>query len=221
MAGVVVLLMAGAMAFAIFEPIQVLPRIRLAPGYALVDQTGATVTSEDGRGALTLYSFAPVDCGVRCADMHRTMREVGDRVEAEVDLGDVDFRLVTVALQPLSDTAAGGSEVQRLADAAAAAGADDRPWLWLGGDEVTIRNVVGSGFGRWYEVDDDGEAQFDPGFVLVDGNGVIRGDYRYQTLADDADKLTRHLAILGQELRHQGPASALAYEAAHLFLCYP
>ena len=59
------------------------------------------------------------------------------------------------------------------------------------------------------------------GFLLVDGNGVLRGDYRYQTLADDADKLVRHIGLLGAEIRNSDGASAVAYEAAHLFLCYP
>ena len=35
----VALIILAAIAFAVFEPIQVLPRIRLAPGYLLVDQS--------------------------------------------------------------------------------------------------------------------------------------------------------------------------------------
>jgi protein SCO1/2 len=67
----------------------------------------------------------------------------------------------------------------------------------------------------------DGSIGFDPGFVIVDGWGVIRGDYRYQTLSDDADKLTRHLGLLATEIRYASGPGAIAYEAAHLFLCYP
>ena len=48
----------GVMAFTIFEPIQVLPRIRLAPGFAMTDQAGDRLTSEDLRGEIVLYSFA-------------------------------------------------------------------------------------------------------------------------------------------------------------------
>ena len=60
-----------------------------------------------------------------------------------------------------------------------------------------------------------------PGYILVDGSGVVRGDYRYQTLADDGDKLVRHIDILASELRYADGSAAVAYEAAHLFLCYP
>ena len=84
-----------------------------------------------------------------------------------------------------------------------------------------METVVGAGFRRFFDASDISDVQYDPGFIIVDGSGVVRGDYRYQTLADEADKLVRHLDILAGELRHgDGPAGA-AYEAAHLFLCYP
>lgn len=210
------LLVAAAMAFAVFEPIQVLPRYRVAPGYALTASDGTVVTSEHARGAVTLYSFAPLDCGTACDDLHATMREVAQRVPHEVDLGDVEFRLVTIAF----DDAA---EAEHLALAARSAAQGSDPWLWLGGSRAEIRAVVASGFRQFYEAPDDvtAEVRFDPGFVLVDGAGVIRGDYRYQTLRGDADKIVDHVSILGAELRYASGVGAVAYEAAHLFLCYP
>ena len=60
-----------------------------------------------------------------------------------------------------------------------------------------------------------------PGTCSADGTGVIRGEYRYQTLASDADKLVHHVDILAAEVRNASGATAVAYEAAHLFLCYP
>ena len=57
--------------------------------------------------------------------------------------------------------------------------------------------------------------------MLVDGWGVVRGEYRYQTLASDVDKLLHHIDILGEELRNSHGAASVAYEAAHFFLCYP
>ena len=50
----VALIILAAIAFAVFEPIQVLPRIRLAPGYLLVNQSAETITSEDVRGDIVL-----------------------------------------------------------------------------------------------------------------------------------------------------------------------
>lgn len=208
------LLVLAVMAFAILEPIQVLPRMRIGPGFSLVDQAGATFTSEDVRGDVVLYSFGYADCGERCAGMEATVREVNDRL-GEVDLGDVDVRFVTVTLDPASDTP------EALAARAAVVGADGDTWRYVTGEPDHVTNVLRSGFKTWYEPREDGTIAFDPTLILVDGWGVIRGEYRYQTLASDADKIVRHLGILGEELRNAKGAASLAYEAAHFFLCYP
>lgn len=206
------ILVLGVMAFAIFEPVQVLPRISVAPGFSLVDQTGSAYTSEDGRGAVTLYTFLPTECGEECVGVNETMRDVGERVRGSVDLAGAEFRQVTVAL----DTA----DAAELQQAAARSGADGEMWRWAGGDQDIRRDVVGEGFGVFYEATGSG-VDFDPVFVIVDGNGLIRGDYRYSTLASDADRLTRHIGLLGDELRNSRGAASLVYEAAHVFLCYP
>lgn len=209
---IVALLIGAALAFAIFEPIQVLPQLRLAPGYSLTTAEGERLTSEDQRGSVTLYTFSRTDCGDSCESIDRTMAEVRDGVDELVDLGDVEFRLVTIALDPIEDPPA-------LAEAESAAGADGERWQWVGGTEAELANVVGAGFRRPYQATSDGG--FDPGFILVDGLGVVRGDYRYETLGDTADKLVRHVDILADELRYKHGAASLAYDAAHLFLCYP
>ncbi len=213
-AGVVIGLVAiAALAFAIFEPIQVLPRIRVAPGFSFVDQHGAAFTSEDTRGRVTLYSFAYGDCGDACDAVAGTMAEVAQRL-AGTDLGGQRLDLVTVSFDPVRD-------VGRLAALASASGADGIAWRWVSGEPERLRSVLGEGFGLWYEQQDDGTFSFDPRFVLVDGWGVIRGEYRYSTMVADADKLERHIGLLGDELRNAHGAAALAYEAAHIFLCYP
>lgn len=214
LAALLLTFIAAAIAFAVFEPIQVLPRLRLAPGYALVDQDGESFTSETVRGSVTLYSFTTLDCGAECAVADDTMRTIGEAVSSSIDLGDTDFQLVTIVLD--EDPAA--DDLQAVARRTEPNGAD---WSIIGGDAADIRNTVGTGFGRYFEAADDASIRFDPGYVLVDGAGVIRGDYRYQTLADDADKIVRHIDILASELRYANGSAAVAYEAAHLFLCYP
>ncbi|MGI9608926.1 MAG: SCO family protein [Acidimicrobiia bacterium] len=204
----------AAMAFAIFEPIQVLPRLRLAPGFALTDQNGEFFNSESARGSVTLYSFAPTSCDAECQKLNDTMLDVQTRIRTEVDLGSAQFSMVTIALDPTGPP--------QLADAAALAGADGDEWRWVGSDdEADIRRTVGTGFQRYFETVGSDQINYDPSFVLVDGNGVVRGDYRYSTIADDGEKLSRHIAILAEEIRNANGATALAYEAAHLFLCYP
>ena len=208
------LIIAAAMAFALFEPIQVLPRIRLAPGYLLTNQSAETVTSEDVRGDIVLYNFGYSGCGDDCAAMNETMVEVQSRL-GEVDAGDTSIRFVTVSFDADTDT-------PEVLDAyAAGLGADTEHWSFVTGDPVHLENVVKAGFEAYYEERDDGSFTFDPVFILVDGWGVIRGEYRYQTNASDSDKILHHMDILGEEIRNSHGAASLAYEAAHFFLCYP
>lgn len=210
----VALIILAAVAFAVFEPIQVLPRIRLAPGYLLVDQSAETITSEDVRGDIVLYNFGYSGCGEACASMNDTMREVQARLD-EADVGDTDVRFLTVSFDPDTDTP------DVLSGYADQMGADPEIWRFATGDPVHLQNVVKAGFEAYYEERPDGSFMFDPVFILVDGWGVIRGEYRYQTSASDADKIVHHLDILGEEIRNSRGAASLAYEAAHFFLCYP
>ena len=210
----VALIIAAALAFAVFEPIQVLPRIRLAPGYLLTDQGAAILTAEDVRGDIVLYNFGYSACGTDCAAMNATMIEIQDRI-AEVDVGDTDVKFVTISFDAATDTP---EVLQQYADSL---GADPALWSFASGEPDHLANVVKAGFEAYYQQKEDGSFTFDPVFVLVDGWGVIRGEYRYQTNASDTDKILHHLDILGEEIRNANGAATLAYEAAHFFLCYP
>ncbi len=210
----VVLIIAAAVAFAVFEPIQVLPRIRIAPGYLLTDHNAQTITSEDMRGNIVLYNFGYTGCGEQCDDMNQTMLAIQSRLD-EVDTGDTDVRFVTVSFDPDNDTPGDlNTYAQDL-------GADTELWSFATGDRDHLENVVKAGFEAYYVQQEDGTFTFAPVFVLVDGWGVIRGEYRYQTQASDTDKIVHHLDILGEEVRNSHGAASLAYEAAHFFLCYP
>ena len=222
LAGVFAAAIIGAIAFAYFEPVQVLPRMRLAPGYALVDHNEDVYTSESARGKITLYTFAPAGAAAagkceHCDRLNQTMADVAALAADNPAVDNIDLRFVTVALD--------SPDAAELELAATASGADGEQWRWLAGDETRTRNVVGAGFERYYEIVDAGDGpetvKFDPAFVLVDGNGVVRGEYGYQTLADDAEKIASHLEILADEIRYAHGPAAVAYEAAHLFLCYP
>ncbi len=126
-----IVLIAGAMAFAIIQPIKVLPRLRPAPGYAMTDEHGQRFTSEDARGTITLYTFVPLDCGEACTQVDATMTEVRDRVRDEIDLGGVEFRLVTIVLDPDVATADLTAAARHAGDTEPAGARD---WVWLTGD---------------------------------------------------------------------------------------
>ncbi len=209
-----IVVVGGAFAFKVFQPVQVLPRIRLAPGFALIDQAGERLTNEDLRGQFTLYNFGYTRCGSACDLSNQSMREMQDKLD-ELALGDIPVTLVTISFDPEYDTP------ERLQAYAESVGADPARWRFATiADPSLLKYVIGGGFETYYEAQDDGSFAFDPAFVLVDGWGIIRGEYRYQTMASDAERIMRHLEVLADEAINSKGSASVAYEAAHYFLCY-
>lgn len=207
-------LVVSVLVFAIFQPVQVLPRIRVAPAFHLVDQTGASFTSEDLRGRFVLVGFTYGDCTPPCTGTVETMREVADRL-GEVDLGNTELSMIVISVDPEHDTP------QRLPDMAREAGAVAPGWrIATVTDPRRLKTLVGEGFRTYYQPNADGTIDLDPSLILVDGWGVVRGEYRYETPASQPDRILRHLAVLAGEVRNADGPARLAYEAAHLFLCY-
>ncbi len=209
------ILLLGALAFKIFQPVQVLPRMRLAPAFAFYDQDGARLTNEDLRGKIVLYSFGYSRCPPDdCAITNQVMAEVQSRL-GEVDSGGVPVQLVTISIDSEHETS------QALKAYAAAHNADPQVWRFVTSKNPTLlKTIVGSGFEVYYGTGAGGKLAVDPVFVLVDGWGIIRGEYRYTTLSPDSQRILRHLNVLGDEIRNSTGPNRLAYEAAHLFLCY-
>lgn len=208
------LLVLAALAFKIFQPVQVVPRIRLAPGFAMTDQNGERLTNEDLRGSFVLYNFIYTRCPEPCGDLNQTMQEIQARID-EVELGEINIRFVSISFDPEHDTP---DVMQAYADEL---GADEAQWKFASvSNDVLLKTIIGSGFEAYYNQNDDGSFSFDPKFVLVDGWGVIRGEYRYQTQVPDTDRILRHIGVLAEEVINSQGTASLAYEAAHYFLCY-
>ena len=79
--------------------------------------------------------------------------------------------------------------------------------------------MIGGGFSTYFNQDEKGNFTVDPVFVLVDGWGIQRAVYRTPT--PDVETLQRDLRLVVQEARNSTGVNRYAYEAAHLFLCYP
>jgi len=208
------LLVISAFAFKVFQPIQVLPRMRLSPAYNLTDQDGQPLTSESLRGHFVLYSFTYTHCPAPCYNSNDTIKEIQSRL-GEVELGGIPVSFVTISVDPERDT----PEV--LNDYGTSLGANFDQWHFATTDNKTLlKTIVGAGFETYYEDKGNGEFALDPGYVLVDGWGIIRAEYRYATEVSDADRIVRHLGVLAEEVQNSTGSAKLAYEAAHLFLCY-
>jgi protein SCO1/2 len=202
----------AVLAFAVLQPVKVRPRMGLAPGFSLVDPAGQRVTNEDLRGKLVLYNFAGTTCGVACDEMAQSMAGVQELL-GRVDTHGLPVKLVTITVDPAHDTP------ERLANYAVQLGADPTRWTFLTGEASRIKNAVGGGFGVYYQADEGGQFKLDPEFVLVDGNGIMRANYK--TTMPDLAEIQRDLELIVEEVQNSEGPGRLVYEAAHLFLCYP
>lgn len=207
-----VLLLVSVFSFATLRPIQVLPRIAVGPGYAFTNQDGERVTNEDLRGSFVLYNFTYTRCADPCPQTGATMRALQQRLQT-VDTGGIPVRLVTISFDPGHDTP------QQLQAYAQEWGADGEQWQVVTGDPFLLKQVIGNGFRTYYQQQEDGSFEFDPAFVLTDGWGILRAEYR--TATPDPETVARDVRLIAQEARNSQGAARYAYEAAHLFLCYP
>lgn len=216
---VLIIIGAAILAFNIFRPITVLPRITLAPGFALKDQTATTLTSEDQRGRLTLYSFSYGACDDECTQTPAQIASVRAGI-AQRFPDDIGLDIVTISLDPVRDTPHALAEVAAVYEGDSA---ETINWHWLTDDPARVRHVVGGGFALYYDQRDTetGEyaIEFQPRYVLVDRLGIIRAEYFTST--PETDLLERDINFLLSEERNSTGVAKIGYEAAHLFLCYP
>ena len=205
------LIAASVIWFSTARPILVLPRITLAPGFYLTDQQGETFTSEALRGKITLYSFTYTGCEAPCVQTSPVMANVQARL-AEV-ASSVPLQLVTFSIDPDNDTP------ETLSGFAEAMGADPEVWHFATGGAPQLKSVIGGGYSVYYKMQEDGRYKLAPAFFLVDGSGIIRAEYL--TESPDIDIILRDMGLLAAEVDHSEGIYRFAYEAAHLFSCYP
>ena len=162
--GVLAVLLVGLVAFVTIQPVQVLPRMTLAPAFDLVDQNGNRLTSEDQRGKLTLYSFTYTNCGAGCAQTGPAVQAIQERLKT-LDTYDVPVQLVTIAVDPARDTP------ERIAAYAGEYGADPDVTRWVDNLRIVVVPVVNA---DGHDVVTSGQ---DPRWRKntrdTDGNGIL------------------------------------------------
>ena len=206
------------LAFNIFQPITVLPRVGLSPGYSFLNQNEEQITSEDFRGQLTLYSFSYANCGDDCPQSLDNIATVHNVLKENIP-ANVDLALVTISLDPERDTPDQLKTVM-----GKYAPSDDVAWHFLVGDALKTKYAVGGGFSLYYnpqehDAADNYQITFQPRYVLVDGWGIVRS--KYGVSVPTTELLIRDINLISEEIENSEGAAKLAYEAAHLFLCYP
>lgn len=191
--------------------LDVLPRVALAPGWALEADQGQRLTSDDLRGKITIYTFSYTRNQHPLRRPEPVLQELQHRLADDTSI-ETPVRFLTVTIDPEHDTPEAIRQTTDLLDA------DPDQWWWLRGDPGATEALVREGFGVFYRRQNDGSFQFDPVFVVVDGTGVIRARYRFGI--PEAETLMKDIRSLTREARAANGTARLAYEAAHLFSCY-
>lgn len=172
-----------------------LPRLGAAPSFSLVSERAATVTNADYAGKVWIADFIFTRCGGSCPILSSQMLALSRRT-ADVP----EIRFVSFGVDPEHDTPG------VLATYARDLGADPARWSFLHGDRPVVRSLIKDGFKLAIE---DGPADsvepilHSTRFVLVDGDGTIRGYYdgMEQPPVDALERDARALAAALRERR--------------------
>ena len=185
----------------------------LAPGFSLVDQQGNALTNEDLRGKLVLYNFTYSNCTQpACQESMATMQTVQD-LRQRLDTAGIAVEQVTISIDPARIRRSGSKALRRSWVPTTAT------WHFLTGEAARLKNVVGGGFGVFYEPGAGEQFTLAPALVLVDGAGIVRA--KYKTAAPALADVERDIQLIVSEVQNSAGPQRLVYEAAHLFLCYP
>lgn len=168
------------------EPLPILGDV---PDFALVDQTGATVSPATLAGGPWIADFVFTRCPDVCPTITATMKGL----ERDLAADGTDVTLVSISVDPTHDTPA------VLQEYATRFGAGPR-WRFLTGERDAVAALVKDGFKLGF---DDGGPPTAPithsdRFVLVDGSRRIRGYYTSHEPAE-MDRLRTDAAQLANE----------------------
>lgn len=176
-----------------------LPLLSQVPDFALLDQTGSAVDRSQLAGRPWIADFVFTRCAISCPRMTSQMLRLRARLTSQVGAdGRLAARLVSVTVDPAHD------RPEVLAAYAAGYGITGTDWLFLTGEPTAVRSLVRDGFKLPVE-DTPADATdrlaepitHSSRFVLVDGEGMIRGYYD-AFAADGLDRLLADLATLRQ-----------------------
>ena len=150
---------------------EAVPRLGQLPAFRLQERGGGEVTLADLRGRRWVANFIFTQCGGICPAMTARLSRLRRELPADV-------HFVSITVDPAHDT----REV--LATYARRVGADSR-WFFLTGEKADLYRLSTEGFKlAAFELSPEEQAAAADGpflhsgkFVLVDGEGTIRGYY--------------------------------------------
>ena len=163
------------------QPSQQLPKIGSIPQFEFIDSNGNTVTLNNLKGKVWVADFIFTTCTMACPMMTGNMNLVHKKFKKNDDV-----RLVSISVYPEYDTP------DVLKEYASQYDADTEKWLFLTGDESSVKNIIKDGFkiGDFEEIIFHSEK-----FALVDKNGTIRAYYNGMK-SDDMKQLKKDINAL-------------------------
>lgn len=156
------------------------PVLLTLPQFSLVDARGDTFDNASLRGKTWVVNFFFTSCPSICPDLMRKMGKLQAWYEEREVAG---IALLSISVDPERDTP------ERLREYAVSMGADPSRWTLVTGDLEAVRALVVGGFKTALDPGNDDTGMFDithsGKFVLVDGDGGIRGYYASDDLGLD------------------------------------
>lgn len=140
--------------------------------FRMLERSGAQVALADLAGRPFVLDFVFTTCAGPCPLMSASMREL------QGELADVDVRLVSVTVDPETDT------LEVLRDYAERFEADPQRWLFLRGDEAALEALAASvalALKRDPTADVGFQVAHSTRLIVVDGAGIVRGYYEGTT----------------------------------------
>jgi protein SCO1/2 len=153
------------------EPLPVYGKL---PAFSLVNRDGRTIRLEDLAGAPWVADFIFTRCPASCPMMSARMARLDRRLSRDMPR-DLDVLLVSISVDPAYDTP---EVLERYAKKFQA----PERWLFLTGEREDVRRLSVEGFKLGLDMEPPPGIGPEPilhstRFVLVDGEGQIRGYY--------------------------------------------
>jgi protein SCO1 len=174
-----------------------LPVYSKVPYFQFTDQQGQKVSSDNLKNFIYVADFFFTTCPDMCPKLSAQMKNLEDKYSSEEEL-----KLVSFSVDPEHDSV---PVLKRYADKFLAV---PGKWFFFTGDQKKIYDLGETGYKLpIVTIDSAGQQQFvhSDKFVLVDGNGNIRG--YYSVLNGDFDKLVNDIEKLLVE-NNGSPASS-------------
>lgn len=166
-----------------------LPVLASIPHFTLTNERSQPVTHETMRGKVWIADFIFLGCQASCPKLTARMVTLQEKIEAR----RLPVRLVSFSVDPDNDTP------QKLAEYGAKWKANAEIWSFVSGKSADLDAIVVQGFKMQYGKVDEGAGVFGimhgDWFVLIDGQGRIRGYYdsgeggQLEKLILDAERL--------------------------------